>query len=171
MAVVWGVLLGGVYAGARRYGRGAWVVGAAVVSHWLLDLPMHRPDLQLWPGSPARVGFGLWNSVAATIALELGLFALGTLVYLRSTRARDRVGSWGLWALLVFLAGGFLSTVNGPPPPSERALAYATLAIWLFVPWAAWVDRHRDPTVPTTRETPARAAGAPVAPEGTVGRA
>ena len=168
MAVVWGALLGGVYAGARRYGRGAWVVGAAVVSHWLLDLPMHRPDLQLWPGSPARVGFGLWNSVAATVALEIGLLALGALVYVRTTRARDRVGSWGLWAMLVVLAGGYLSTLNGPPPPSERALAITTLGLWLFVPWAVWVDRHREPTVPVGAAT--AAAVAPVAAGGAAGR-
>src|SRR5918997_5738284 len=44
-AALWGALVGGVYFAARRYGRGAWVMGLLVASHWLLDLPMHRPDL------------------------------------------------------------------------------------------------------------------------------
>jgi hypothetical protein len=33
---------------------------------------------------------------------------------------------------------------NGPPPSSERALAWTALLLWLFVPWAWWVDKHRD---------------------------
>jgi hypothetical protein len=32
-----------------------------VVSHWFLDAVAHRPDLQLTPWSPVRVGLGLWQ--------------------------------------------------------------------------------------------------------------
>src|SRR5437867_790988 len=38
-AIAWGVLIGVVYYVPRRYRRGAWVVGLAVVSHWLFDAP------------------------------------------------------------------------------------------------------------------------------------
>src|SRR5439155_10413735 len=51
MAIVWGILIGGAYFLLRRYGRGAWVLGLLVVSHWFLDLPMHRGDLPLCPGA------------------------------------------------------------------------------------------------------------------------
>lgn len=151
-AIGWGVLLGALYFAARRYGRGAWILGAAVVSHWLLDAPMHRPDLPLWPGSPIRVGFGLWNSVPATVAIELALFSSGLALYLRATRARDRVGSWGLWSMVVLLTAFFLSGIHGAPPPSERALAVTALALWLFVPWGWWVDQHREPVAVTALE-------------------
>ena len=144
-ALGWGVLLGLVYFARRRYRLGAWVVGAAVVSHWVLDAVVHRPDLPLWPGSPVRVGAGLWSSVAATITIELGLLALGLLVYLRTTRARDRVGSWGLGAMIVVLVLVFLSGFAGPPPADARTLALSALGLWLFVPWGYWVDRHREP--------------------------
>ena len=87
-AAGWALLVGVGYYLVRRYSRGAWVVAAAVLSHWFLDAPMHRPDLPLWPGSEVRVGLGLWNSVPATIALELVVFALGLVLYLRTTRAR-----------------------------------------------------------------------------------
>jgi membrane-bound metal-dependent hydrolase YbcI (DUF457 family) len=33
MASVWALLVGGIYYGIRRNGRGAWVVGLAVSSH------------------------------------------------------------------------------------------------------------------------------------------
>src|SRR6476646_10437956 len=63
MATVWAVLFGGVYYGLRRNARSALVVGTAVISHWVLDFIVHRPDLQLYPGSEVRVGLGLWNSL------------------------------------------------------------------------------------------------------------
>lgn len=142
-AIVWAAVFGGIYFAVRRYGRGAWVVGAAVVSHWLLDLPMHRPDLPLWPGSTTVLGLGGWRSIPLTIAVESIIFAVGLVVYLRTTRALDRIGSWGLWAMVAFLVLILLSGFGGPPPPSERAVAVVTLGLWLFVPWGYWIDRHR----------------------------
>jgi hypothetical protein len=41
------------------------------------------------------------------------------------------------------LALAFLGNTFGPPPSSERALAFGALGLWLFVPWSYWVDRHR----------------------------
>jgi hypothetical protein len=142
LAVTWGLLTGFAYFFVRRYKHGAYVVGGLVVSHWFLDAPMHRPDLPLWPGSAQMIGAGLWDFVAITMAVEFGLLALGVVVYLRGTRARDRIGSWGLYALIGTLVLAFASSFAGPPP-NERALAYGALALWLFIPWAHWVDRHR----------------------------
>jgi hypothetical protein len=147
MAMVWGIVIAAIYFLVTHYRRGAWVVGLLVISHWFLDVPMHRPDLPLWPGaSSPKLGWGWWNSIAVTTIVELTIFAAGVSVYMRSTRARDRIGSWGLWAYVLVLASLFFAS-NGPPPPSERALAWTALAIWLFVPWAWWVDRHRSPIV------------------------
>jgi uncharacterized membrane protein len=143
-ATLWGALIGGVYFAARRHSRGAWVVGLLVVSHWFLDVPMHRPDLPLWPGSRVLVGAGLWRSVTLTLVIELGLFVWGVVVYLRDTRARDAIGRWGLWTMVAVLALIFLSGIVGPPPPNERALAIGALGLWLFVPWSWWVDRPRE---------------------------
>jgi hypothetical protein len=47
MGVRWSLGVGLLYYAVRRYGRGAWVVGGLVASHWLLDLLVHRPDLPL----------------------------------------------------------------------------------------------------------------------------
>src|SRR5262245_13269216 len=38
--VIWGAIVGAAYFAATRSRRGAWVVGAGVVSHWLLDACM-----------------------------------------------------------------------------------------------------------------------------------
>jgi hypothetical protein len=143
MAVAWGILVGGAYFLLRRYGRGAWVMGVLVISHWFLDLPMHREDLPLWPGDIRRFGFGLWNSVPLTMLVEGAVYLIGITIYLNATRAKDRIGSWGFWIYATALVVVFFAA-NGPPPPNERALALTTLGIWVFVPWAWWIDKHRD---------------------------
>jgi hypothetical protein len=145
MAIVWGAVVGGICYLLKRYGRGARVMAILVVSHWFLDLVVHRPDLPLWPGANApSFGWGLWNSVAATYVIELAIYGIGIVLYLRATRALDKIGSWGLWAYIIVLALIYVAS-NGSPPPSERALAWTALGIWLFVPWSWWVDKHRTP--------------------------
>src|SRR5262245_12371218 len=59
MTVVWAALFAGVYFLASRDRRAALVLGAGVLSHWVLDAISHRPDMTLYPGSAVRVGLGL----------------------------------------------------------------------------------------------------------------
>ena len=144
MAVVWGLLFGGAYWLKTRYKRGAIVLFAGVVSHWVLDFVTHRPDLPLYPGGP-KVGLGLWNSIPGTIVVELILFAAGLALYLRATRARDRIGSIALWALVIFLLLIFAANATSTPPPDWRPIAWVGLSAILIPIWAAWIDRHRTP--------------------------
>jgi len=141
--LLWAVLFGVAYQALRRYPRGALVCGLAVVSHWLLDLLTHRPDLPLSPGSDARVGLGLWGSLPATLLVELAVFAVGVFLYLRTTRASDRTGSIALWALVGFLLVIYAGNILGPPPPSVSAIAWLGQAQWLLIAWGYWIDRHR----------------------------
>lgn len=144
MGVVWAIVVGGIYFVQRRYGRGALIVAVGVLSHWILDWVTHRPDLTLYPGSAAKYGLGLWNHPAAEMILEGGIFVLGTIVYLTTTRARDKVGRYGLWPLIVFLLLVWLSALFAGAPPNATALAWGSLSIWITVPWAWWADKHRD---------------------------
>lgn len=142
--VVWGFLFAGLYYLLKRYPKGAWICGAAVVSHWLLDLVTHRPDLPLAPGATGRVGLGLWQSLPATLVVEIGIFSIGVWLYLRTTRATDRAGVVALWSLVAFLLVMYLGNIFGPPPPDDvRALAWVGQAQWLIILWAYWIDRHR----------------------------
>jgi hypothetical protein len=145
MLAVWGVLLGAAVMAARRGGAAAAMIAALVVSHWLLDVASHRPDMPLSPGDSQKLGLGLWNSRPATLVVELGLYALGLAVYARSTEPRDRVGRWALWSLVGFLGALYLGSVFGPPPPSRRAVAWSGVAMWLLIAWGYWIDRHRRP--------------------------
>lgn len=144
MVLAWGAAFGGIYWLARKYTVGAIVVGLGVVSHWVLDLIVHRPDLPLYPGDSPEVGLGLWNSLAGTLAVEGLLFAAGVALYLRVTRAKNRIGLYAFWSLVGFLALIYVANIFGPPPPDVRAIAWAGHLQWLFILWGYWIDRHRD---------------------------
>lgn len=139
----WSIAAAVVYWLFRRSWRDAIIVGAAVLSHWVLDFIAHRPDLPLWPTGP-KVGLGLWNSIVGTVVIEVAMFLAGLALYLRATRARDRIGSIALWSLVVFLGIIYVANMTSPPPPNPRAIGFAGLAQWLFVPWAWWIDKHRE---------------------------
>ncbi len=140
--MLWGALLGGTYYAIRRDRAGALWLAALVLSHWVLDYVSHRPDMPLWPGGP-KVGLGLWYSLPATLVVEFALLAIGAWLYASVTRPRDRIGTYGWWALIATLAAIYAASVAGPPPPSVQVLAMSGLLGWLFVVWAYWIDRHR----------------------------
>ena len=57
------------------------IIGLAVFSHWALDLIAHPRDLAIYD-NVWKVGFGLWNYRGPEFALEVGLLAVGIMLYL-----------------------------------------------------------------------------------------
>jgi membrane-bound metal-dependent hydrolase YbcI (DUF457 family) len=142
--LAWGALFGAIHFWRERRRVDALALALLVVSHWVLDFVSHRPDMPLWPRGP-RFGLGLWNSVGATVAVELAMFAVGVGLAAASTRPRDRLGRWGFAGLAVLLLAIYAANAAGPPPPSMAAVAGAGLVgAVLLVALAAWVDRHRE---------------------------
>ena len=141
-AAGWAVAAAAVYWALRRYRTGAVVVGLGVVSHWLLDWVVHRPDLPLYPGGE-KSGLGLWNSVPATLAVEALFFGGGVWIYQRSTRAMSQGGRYGWGAFVVFLILVYAMNLLGPPPQRVEQVAFVALALWLMPLWAWSFDRRR----------------------------
>jgi hypothetical protein len=144
MDVVWATVFAAIYQLISRYWAGTIAIWIGVVSHWVLDWISHRPDMPLYPGGP-KVGLGLWNSVPGTMAVEFAMFAVGVWLYISTTRARDRIGTYGFGTyvglLLLIDVGNRLS----PPPPSVRAIAWVGIvAVAILIPWAWWFDHHRE---------------------------
>src|SRR3977135_108480 len=60
----WGILFGAGYALLNRSRLTAAItICVVVISHWVLDVLVHRPDMPLTIGGSTRLGFGLWNSL------------------------------------------------------------------------------------------------------------
>lgn len=145
VAVVgWAILFAALYFGFTRYGTGALVIWMGVISHWVMDYIVHQPDLPLYAGGSRVVGFGLWNHRWYTIAIEAGLFVVGIWLYLRQTKPKDRIGVYACWGFVVFLLAAYGAVAFGPPPPSVKKIAIATLCSALLIPWAWWFDSHRE---------------------------
>ena len=145
--LLWSVVFGALYMVLSRVGiKVAMVIAALVLSHWVLDVLTHRPDLPITLSEGTKIGAGLWNYPVIAIPLELLLFGTGVFLYQRHTRALNRVGSIGLWALVLFLLTVYVANVFGPPPPSATAVAWSAQAMWLIIAWGFWIDRNRTST-------------------------
>jgi len=145
MSAVWGAVFGWVYTAVTQYRRGGIVIFWGVVSHWVLDAVSHTPDMPIAPGMAAKVGLGLWNSVAATVVVESALFLIGVWLYISATRARDRIGVWAWWGLVALLALSYAASVRTPPSPDVRAMVIGGLVFEaVTIGWAWWADRHRE---------------------------
>ncbi len=142
--VIWALLFGAVYYLIKKDLKTSLILGILVLSHWIFDFITHRPDLPLYFGSDSLlVGLGLWNSIIATIIIESLIFIVGVYFYISVTKAKKKVGTYSLWSLLIFLAIIYLSNLFGPPPESAEAVGYVSLAQWLLIAWAYWIDRNR----------------------------
>lgn len=148
----WGLLFGLIYYLITKNKGGAWLLGCLVVSHWVLDLIVHIPDLPLYPGESPKVGLGLWNSPTLTILVEGTIFVTGVLLYVRTKKEVNIRVSWWFWSLIIFLL--FVQVMNfiSPPPPSIEAIAWAGQLQWIFVVWGWWADRRKGESSDNIRE-------------------
>lgn len=142
--IIWGVVLGLIYYFIKKDSKSAVWCGLLVVSHWFLDLLVHRPDLPLFPGSSSPMfGFDLWDSFYATVVIEVAIFLAGVYFYLKTTKPKNKTGSISLWALIIFLLLVYFMNVFGPAPDSVDSIGYVGLSQFLLVGWAYWIDSNR----------------------------
>lgn len=134
---------------------GGVLTGALVLSHWFLDLLVHRQDLGLLGDGPPKLGFALWDHPHIAIPLELGLLLIGFGIYLSKTRA---VGRWGrLLPWIVIAALVVFQFVNwfGTLPADPFMVSTLVLLTYALCAGGAWLlDRTR-----VLRDAPGRAAG------------
>jgi hypothetical protein len=142
-ALAWAVIAALAYMGVSRSKRGGLLVGAAVFSHWPLDLIVHRPDLPLYDNA-VKVGFGLWDYRITTLVVESVVALGGLYLYLRNTRA---VKPSARYAMPLFVCASLVlqaAMAFGPPPSSDRDMALTALAAYaIFAGMIAWLERSR----------------------------
>jgi len=142
-AILCAVAFGGFYYSRRRRFIGAMVVGAVTLSHWGVDLVLHRHDLPLTPFTARVMGFGVWNSMNATVAFEFGLFAIGILIYCWSSRDHYLKVKPQFWMAMILIAGLYLGTIISTPQSNDDVTNWVLL-MWGLIPIGFWID-HKKP--------------------------
>ena len=141
MAIIWGIVFGLVYFMITKKGQNAILLGALVVSHWVLDLIVHRPDLPLTPFGETKLGFGMWNYPLLEIIVELSLFFTGIYLYRRAYQPDRKIAFWLLIAVFLVI---YFANFFGPLPPDPMSVAIGANFIWLFILWAWWIERSKN---------------------------
>ena len=124
----------------------ALFVAIAVMSHWILDIPVHRADLPLYDDMD-KIGFGLWNFPLWALLLEVVLLFVGLLMYLRATRATCPSGKYAMVIFSITLAIMQVGIVYGPRPPwlSIQVTAISLLAYYFATTAVVfWLGRKRE---------------------------
>jgi hypothetical protein len=158
--ILWALLVAAAYGWRRRYSAGAAMLSVAVVSHWVLDFISHRSDMPLAPGVARVYGLGLWASLPWTAVVEGGLWLASLIVYVRTTRAKNRAGVYAFWLVVALLTTSWISNfVTTAPPAAQSPVTGSIVALGFFslmVAWAFWMNRVRP--LPTPSHAPPKPA-------------
>ena len=119
--------------------RSGILIGFLVLSHWICDYISWDHVLPLAFSESPTVGLGLYNSVAAMLVIDFGLFGAALTYYLLRTKANDRTGKWAPWLLSAYLIA-LIPFVMLP----GKLIIIAVLGITLVVPIGWWIDKHRS---------------------------
>jgi hypothetical protein len=150
-ALGWGIAAAALYYSwptrdTTRHWQASAIVGAAVASHWLLDLVVHVPDLPLAGNDSPKLGLGLWHHLGLSVALELLMLGAGIGIYIARRSRRHPVRPVRLSLVVLLLVGTYLASVLGPPPPSIPVVGVADILFILSLgALAAWADRAARP--------------------------
>ena len=151
-ALGWGLVAAALYYSwptrdTTRHWQAAALVGAAVASHWLLDVVVHVPDLPLAGNDSPKLGLGLWRHFGLSVALELLVLGAGLALYVARRSRRHPVRPARLALVMVLLLGTYVASLLGPPPPSVMAIGAGDIAFLLAIgALAGWADRAAVPS-------------------------
>jgi len=149
-SLVWSVLFGlvvGLIIQKRGIPitRSIVICGAAVFSHFILDVAVHTPDMPLFTDDSIKLGFGVWNHRAATIMIEIAVLSVGWCAYLGASKPGVGFGGkYGPWIFFSFLVLVTIVSPFMPPPTSFIELSSQALAAYVIIALLGrWVDSKR----------------------------
>lgn len=125
--------------------RAAFVVALVVLSHWLLDLPVHRQDLAIYDNA-LKQGFGLWDFPAFSFLLEVVLLGGAAWWYYRSAHRLGPAPSPATWILVGVMLLLQAVVAFGPQPTSVEQVVWFALGVYgAATVGAALVELRRVP--------------------------
>lgn len=146
-AIAWALAAALLSKTLLRLSTGAAIaIGAVVLSHWLLDLIVHRPDLELYPEGP-KLGFGLWNMPVPEQAIEVGLLAVAGMFW-AAQRARTGLATWPAAAFVALLVAVQIIAMLMPQEASDSIAGAGPSALAVFLALtlvAVFLDGRKAP--------------------------
>jgi membrane-bound metal-dependent hydrolase YbcI (DUF457 family) len=143
-ALAWSFVGGLIFLALRDRNAAMWIA-AAVFSHFVLDVPMHTPDMPILGNDSPKIGLGLWHYRNLSLGAELIVLVAGLFIWRRGpTPGWGSMRAAGFALLLVVLT---LATPFFPPPADATAFGWQALVGYLALAGVAgWLDRGRTST-------------------------
>lgn len=139
------VLAVGVYI-CQSQERNKFALPAAVLSHWLLDLLVHLPDLDIcFPFAECpKAGLGLWRYLIPSIVVECLVVLTGFTLYVKGVadkKIRSKV-IWRLLPLVVFMILVTIAVPFTPLPDLDHNIAIQTFVLYGIFAAVAWASER-----------------------------
>lgn len=147
-ALFWSVVYGAACALLIRHlglVRGILICGAAVLSHYLLDVLVHTPDMPLLWDPGTKLGLGIWKNRIATIIVETLFLTVAWFAYIRMSKpGPGAVGKYGAAVFYGFLVLLTIATPFMPVPKTLIELSSQALAGYVIIALLGrWIDSRR----------------------------
>ncbi|MCP4214406.1 MAG: hypothetical protein GY765_07100 [bacterium] len=122
------------------------ILGACVFLHYMADVIVHVAEMPLLGNNSPKIGLGLWNHLYLGLAFEMLLVVIGLVLYLKSTKTKGALGSYGIPVLMVLIS---VFTIVGmtvaPPPPNPQAPAtFFVIQTFAIAALGFWLDKKRS---------------------------
>lgn len=119
------------------------ILALLVLSHIIIDIPVHIKEIPLFYADGIKLGLGLWNYPIVSNALELGILVAGVALYLKPWKNIRKALPVIVFSLLLVV----YHFVNGLVPPPEgmstTQLGISVLGgIIILSAIAEWIDRR-----------------------------
>ena len=138
-----GAACAGAYAWRHGRGAGAWLLAAAVIGHWVLDLLSYQPFLPVFPRQETYIGWSLHGSTAIAIVVEAVLWAGAIVLYVRDSRSTHSAGRYVFWGGVAAWTYVTWANMAGAPRKADDAPIEMLILLAMMIGWGYWMNRAR----------------------------
>lgn len=131
--ILWGALFGFLVSRVQHDDRRRvfLLVGALVLSHFLLDGLVHVAGLPVLGENSPKLGLGLWRHLPLELALESVMSLIAVVLFLKTAGVATSASSrWGIPIFLVLLAAITWTQLWAKEPPIPSQL----IPTWIVAP-------------------------------------
>lgn len=123
----------------------SFAISLGILSHFILDLIVHIPDLPLISNDSVKIGFGLWNNILIASIAEFLITISGLYIYLKATKPLTKAGKFGIPVLIIIIAIISLTgQMFSPKPENINQAALSSLTtIAMVIILSFWLDKKR----------------------------